>query len=250
MSGAARPQVQVLADPEALSHSAANLVSAIIEAAAAKGTVSVALSGGSTPRRLYTLLGEAPWRERIEWKRVHLFWADERCVPPDHNESNYRLVAETFLSRVDLPEDHIHRIRGEEEPELAARVYEEELRRFSRPEALPVFDLILLGAGEDGHTASLFPGSPALREKKRFAVPVYCEAPKHSRITLTLPVLNRAAHVLFLASGRAKAAVVHEIVEDGNPKQYPAGLVQPVSGAVTWMIDREAAGLLDEQLAK
>ncbi len=250
MSGTARPQVRILADPEALSRSAADLVVATIQAAAAaKGAVSVALSGGSTPRRLYTLLGEAPWRERIEWKRVHLFWADERCVPPDHSESNYRLVAETLLTRVELPEAHIHRIRGEKEPELAAQEYEEEILAFFRPAALPAFDLILLGAGEDGHTASLFPGSPVLREKKRIAVPAYREAPKHSRVTLTLPVLNHAAHILFLVSGRAKAAVVHEILEDGNPKQYPAGLVQPVSGRVTWMIDREAAGLLDERLA-
>ncbi len=250
MSGTARPQVLVLADPEALSRSAADLVSAAIEAAAAaKSTVRLVVSGGSTPRRLYTLLGEPPWRERIEWKKVHLFWADERCVPPDHNESNYRLVAGTLLSRVDLPEDRIHRIRGEKDPEPAAQAYEEEILAFFRPAALPVFDLILLGAGEDGHTASLFPGSPVLREKKRLAVPVYREAPKHNRVTLTLPVLNHAAHILFLASGRSKAAVVHEIVEDGNPKQYPAGLVQPSSG-VTWMIDREAAGLLDERLDK
>ncbi len=251
MSGAGHPQIRVFSDYEALSLAAADLVSAIITAAAAaKGRVAVVLSGGSTPRRLFTLLGEAPRRERTDWKRVHLFWADERCVPADHSESNYRLAAETLLRRVDLPEDHVHRIRGEEAPELAAREYEEEIRRFFGPEVLPAFDLVLLGAGEDGHTASLFPDSPALREKKRLAVPVYHEAPKRSRVTLTLPVLDHAAHILFLASGRSKAGVVHEIVEDGNPKRYPAGLVKPVNGAVTWMIDREAAGLLDEQLVR
>ncbi len=247
---AVHPQIRVHADLEELSRSAAELVSAIVEAAAAaKGVVSVVLSGGSTPRRLYTLLGEAPLRTRIDWKRVHLFWGDERCVPADHNESNYRLAAETLLSRVDLPKGHIHRIRGEESPEHAAGEYEEDIRRFFHPSPLPAFDLVLLGVGEDGHTASLFPGSAALRERNRLVVPVLHQAPKHSRVTLTLQSLNHAAHVLFLASGRSKAAVVHEIVEDGNPKQYPAGLVQPVSGAVTWMVDREAAGLLDDELA-
>jgi 6-phosphogluconolactonase len=251
VSGARGPQIRVFSDYEALSLAAADLVSAVITAAAAaKGRVAVALSGGRTPRRCYTLLGETPRRERTDWKRVHLFWADERCVPADHSDSNYRLVAETLLCRVDLPEDHVHRIRGEADPELAAREYEEEIGRFFGPAAFPAFDLVLLGAGEDGHTASLFPGSTALREKKRLAVPAFREAPKQSRVTLTLPALNHAAHILFLASGRSKAGVVHEVVEDGNPKQYPAGLVQPVDGAVTWLIDREAAGLLDEQIVR
>jgi 6-phosphogluconolactonase len=243
------PQVRVLRDLEAVSLAAAGLVSSIAEGAiAGKGRFAVALSGGATPRRLYSILGAAPFRERIGWEKVHLFWADERCVPVDHNESNYRLVAGTLLRRVDLPKDQVHRIRGEEEPERAAREYEEDIRLFFGPAAAPVFDLVLLGAGEDGHTASLLPGSPAVREKKRLVVPVYREPPKHSRITLTLPALNQASHILFLASGHAKAAVVHEILEDGNPKQYPAGLVRPVNGTITWMIDREAAALLADQL--
>ncbi len=251
MSGGLGPQIRVFSDHEALSHAAADLVSAVITtAAAAKDRVAVALSGGSTPRRCYTLLGETPWRERTDWKRVHLFWADERCVPADHRDSNYRLLAETLLCRLDLPEAHIHRIRGEADPELAAREYEEEIGRFFGPVSFPAFDLVLLGAGEDGHTASLFPASTALREKKRLAVPVFREAPKQNRVTLTLPALNHATHILFLASGRAKAGVVHEVVEDGNPKQYPAGLVQPAGGSVTWLIDREAAGLLDEQFVR
>jgi 6-phosphogluconolactonase len=244
------PQIRVFRDLEALSLAAAELVSLIAEGSVErKGRFSVALSGGTTPRRLYSLLGAAPFRERIIWKKVHLFWADERCVPAHHTESNYRLVADTLLRRVDVPKGQVHRIRGEAEPERAAREYEEDIRRFFGPEPVPVFDLVLLGAGEDGHTASLLPGSPALRETKRLVVPVHREPPSPSRVTLTLPVLNHASHVLFLASGHAKAAVVHEIVEDGNPKQYPAGLVRPVNGTVTWMIDREAAGLLADQLA-
>jgi 6-phosphogluconolactonase len=251
VTGGTHPQIRVLRDLEALSLAAAELVSSIAQGSiAGKGGFTVALSGGNTPRRLYSLLGAAPFRERIAWKKVHLFWADERCVPADHTESNYRLVADTLLRRVDVPKDQVHRIRGEDEPERAAREYEEDIRRFFGPATAPVFDLVLLGAGEDGHTASLLPGSPALREKHRLAVPVYREPPKHSRITLTLPALNHASHILFLASGHAKAAVVHEIVEDGNPKQYPAGLVQPVNGTVTWMIDQEAAGLLADQFVR
>ena len=250
VTGRTHPQIRVLRNREALSLAAAELVSSIAEESiAGKGRFSVALSGGTTPRRLYSLLGASPFRERIDWEKVHLFWADERCVPADHSESNYRLVVDTLLRRVDVPKDHVHRIRGEAEPERAAREYEEDIRRFFAPEPAPVFDLVLLGAGEDGHTASLLPGSPALREKKRLVVPVHREPPKPSRVTLTLPALNHASHILFLAAGHAKAAIVHEIVEDGNPKEYPAGLVQPVDGTVTWMIDREAAGLLDDQLA-
>jgi 6-phosphogluconolactonase len=192
---------------------------------------------------LYTLLGAAPYREAVPWPRVHLFWADERCVPQDHPESNYKLVYDACLSKVSLPSENIHRIRGEEEPAKAARVYEGDLRRFFGG-GVPVFDLLLLGAGEDGHTASLFPGSPSLHETTRVALPVYLERPKRDRVTLTLPVLNRAAHVLFLASGRAKAEVVSEILEGGNVQRYPAGLVQPVKGDVIWLIDREAAGKL------
>ncbi len=170
-------------------------------------------------------------------------------MPADHGESNFKLAADAFLPHVALQKEHIHRIRGEEEPERAAREYEKDIRSFFGPEPYPVFDLIILGLGEDGHTASLFPGSPALREKTRLAVPVYPPSSRGlGRITLTLPVLNHALQVLFLVSGRAKAAVVHEIVEDKNPRQRPAGLVQPVSGAVTWMIDRDAAGLLTDQL--
>ncbi len=243
------PQVRVFHDLEALSRGAADLfTSSAKSAAASQGRFAVALSGGSTPRRFYSLLGSVPYRNTIDWTKVHVFWADERCVPADHIESNFKLAADAFLSRVDLPKEHIHRIRGEENPERAAQEYEKDLRSFFGPEPYPAFDLIVLGIGEDGHTASLFPNAPALREKKRLAVPVYPASRKLNRITLTLPALNYALQVLFLASGRAKATVVHEIMEDKNPRQCPAGLVQPVRGVVTWMIDRDAAGLLTGQL--
>jgi 6-phosphogluconolactonase len=244
---AGNTEVRVFAGIEELSRAAAEQVVSISRSAKASDRLALALSGGSTPGRLYSLLGAPPYRDAVVWSSLHLFWADERCVPPDHPESNFKLVRDALLSKVSLPEENIHRIKGEAEPERAAREYEEGLRAFFGPVPFPVFDLILLGAGEDGHTASLFPGAAALRERTRFAAAIVFEPPKMSRVSLTLPVLNHASQVLFLAAGRAKSGVVHEILEDGNPKQFPAGMVQPARGRVTWMIDREAASLLAER---
>ncbi len=241
--------VRIFPDLEELSQAAARyLVSHSRKATAARGKFTVALSGGSSPKRLYSLLATGPYVAQINWSGAHFFWADERCVPPDHEESNFRLAHDAFLAKVLLPKENTHRIAGEEDPERAASEYEQHLRTFfDDARSFPLFDLILLGVGEDGHTASLFPGAATLRERVRIAVPVYSDAPKPNRVTLTLPVLNHASHILFLVSGRGKAKVLHEIFEDGNPKQYPAGMVRPVNGTVTWMIDRDAASLLSER---
>lgn len=239
-------RVRVFQDLEVLSRAAAELFTTRAKrCVAAEGRFAVALSGGATPRGLYALLGSTPFRENIEWKHTHVFWADERCIPGDHPESNFKLAVDAFLSSIAIPKENIHRIKGEKGPLRAAQDYEEELRLFFGP-AFPVFDLIILGAGEDGHTASLFPGSASLHERARLVLPVHLEPPKIDRVTLTLPVLNHAAEVLFLASGRAKAEVVHAILENGNPMRHPAGLVHPVRGSITWFIDRQAAGLLTE----
>lgn len=244
-----RLQVRVFQDLEELSRVAAELFFALSKKSiASRGRFVVALSGGSTPHRLYSLLGSPWYRNNTDWSRVYLFWTDERCVPKYHPESNYKLAHDAFLSRVPLPAQNIHRIRGEDEPRKAAEAYEDELQNFFSGVGAIVFDLIILGVGEDGHTASLFPGSPALDERMRPAVPVYLEEPMINRVTLTLPILNHAAQVLFLASGRAKAGAVHEIVEDGNPKHYPAGLVQPLQSSAMWLIDREASSALVKPL--
>ncbi len=237
--------VRVLPDIESLSRAAAGfIVSYIQRTISARVRFSMVLSGGSTPKRLYELFASSPYRDAVDWTKVHLFWADERCVPPDDPESNYTLAFDAFLNSVAPPSQNIHRIHGEEEPTAAAGLYEEDIRAFFGAGRTPVFDLVLLGAGEDGHTASLFPNSPAVLERTRLAVPVDLDPPNLNRVTLTLPVLNNASHVLFLAAGRRKAGVVHEIMEDGNPKRYPAGLVKPGDGELTWMLDREAAGAL------
>jgi len=210
------------------------------EAVARRKVFRAALSGGSTPLRLYALLASEPYRSRVDWERADLFFGDERCVPPEHRDSNFKSIDEALLSRVPA---RAHRIRGEMPPREAALLYEEEIRRaFGLREGIPQFDLVLLGVGADGHTASLFPGSDALKEAGRLAVAVYAERLDSWRVTLTLPVINSARKVLFLASGKDKARVVRAVLE--GAKGYPASMVAPLGGSVIWVIDREAASLL------
>lgn len=236
-------QVKVFPDLEAISYEAAAIfATASTDCIASKGSFAVALSGGFTPIIFYKLLGSERYIKNIDWRCVHIFWADERCVPKEREDSNFRVAFETFISKVPLPTQNTHRIKSEKKPEDAAMEYEDEIRGFFGKMALPVFDLVILGVGEDGHIASLFPDSRALKETTRLAVPVYTD--KGNRVTLTLPVLNNAAQILFLASGSSKAEVLHEILEGGNGKGYPAGLMAPVSGNVMWLIDTKAAGKL------
>ncbi|HZV47884.1 MAG TPA: 6-phosphogluconolactonase [Thermodesulfovibrionales bacterium] len=208
----------------------------------------VALSGGTTPKRLYTLLGSDIFRNAIDWNRIHFFWVDERSVPKEDEESNYKLAYDTFLSKVPVRTPNIHRIKVEEGPEKAASEYERDMRAFFGTSGFPVFDLIILGIGEDGHTASLFPGSESLKEKARLAVPVYMQKTKSNRITLTLPVLNNADQIIFLVAGKSKSHIVRSVlVGDKERKQYPAGLINPDNDKIQWLIDQEAAGNLTEK---
>jgi 6-phosphogluconolactonase len=208
----------------------------------ANGRFAVALSGGSTPKALYSLLasGSVP---SIPWEKIYFFWGDERPVPPDHPDSNYRMTYEAMLSRVPVPKENVFRIRGEEkDPELAAAAYEQGLRKFFvlKPREFPRFDLVLLGLGPDGHIASLFPGSTALNEKNRLVVANWVEKFKTWRITLTLPVLNHAACVMLLVSGSDKASIVKQVFE--NPDAHlPAQQVRPMDGELLWLMDQTAA---------
>jgi 6-phosphogluconolactonase len=244
---AMKAEIVVFPDADALAHEAAQRFVALVrEAAASRGRFSVALSGGSTPGTLYRLLAEEPYRGQIPWAEVHLFWGDERCVPPDDPGSNYRLAEETLIARVPIPPGNVHRVRGELDPEEAARVYARELRDFFCGPR-PRFDLVLLGLGEDGHTASLFPGSPVLDETARLAAAEeahYQDRPAH-RVTLTLPVLNAARHVLFLITGGAKAGIVQTVLE-GEPGRLPAQRIRPIAGQLTWLLDAAAASQLKE----
>lgn len=236
--------IQILSDLDAISNEAVKIfVNLSKECIASKGRFVAALSGGSTPKKLYELLASDKYRRNVDWNNIHFFWVDERCVPKENEESNFRLAFENLLSKVPVSAGNIHRIKGEDGPEKRAKDYEDEIRRFFGTLDAPVFDLIILGMGEDGHTASLFPGSTPLGEKVRFAVPVYGE--KMNRITLTLPVLNNARRILFLVSGQSKADVLKDILENMEKrKKYPAGLISPAHGDITWLVDRDAAGRL------
>jgi 6-phosphogluconolactonase len=207
-----------------------------------------ALSGGLTPRELYQLLAEPGFARQIPWDATHLFQVDERAVPPGDPESNFGMIREAMLARAPLPSEHFHRMAAESQDlEEAARRYSQEIAEVMRPgpREWPRFDLILLGLGPDGHTASLFPGSAALEERERWVVPNYVEKLKAWRLTLTLPVINSAAEVIFLLSGPDKAEIVRRVLHPASPADsFPAQRVQPASGQLRWYLDQSAARLL------
>jgi 6-phosphogluconolactonase len=243
-------EVEFFPDKRELVRAEAERVVTLAEdAIRARGRCLVALSGGSTPRPLYELLAAPHIATQIDWSRVHLFWGDERCVPPDHADSNYRMTREALIDHVPLPHDNVHRIRGEDPPEEGAMAYERLLREFFGPADPPprTFDLVLLGMGRDGHTASIFPGTPATTEAQRWAMAVHVEAPRDMwRVTLTTVVLNAAADVTFLVAGAEKASRLREVLEPGlrHDPPLPAQLVKPVRGALHWMVDVAAGAEL------
>ncbi|HEY2972503.1 MAG TPA: 6-phosphogluconolactonase [Pyrinomonadaceae bacterium] len=206
---------------------------------------SVALAGGNTPRRVYELLATERFEHRVEWPQVDLFFGDERCVPPDHPDSNYAMAYETLISKVAIPAKNVHRIIGEGKPGESATLYENQLRTFFAGASWPRFDLVLLGMGEDGHTASLFPGSDALSEKSKWVVPAKPPGSKHDRITLTVPVFNHAARVVFLVTGAGKAERLAQVLRpQPGSDPLPAQVIQPVAGSLEWLVDSAAASLL------
>ncbi|MBI5191246.1 MAG: 6-phosphogluconolactonase [Nitrospirae bacterium] len=235
-------RIHVLPDLEAASHQAAlTFVELARERIGKSGRFTVALSGGTTPMRLYALLASEEYARLVDWESVLFYWADERCVPPESQDSNFGNAYRAMLSKLPVPHAGIHWIFGEAVPDEAARLYDDELRQGFG--GMPVFDLVLLGMGEDGHTASLFPGSDALAETERYAVSVDREP---GRVTLTLPVINAARNVVFLVSGAGKADVVARILGGGPDRQaYPAGLVQPADGRLVWLLDTGAASKIE-----
>jgi 6-phosphogluconolactonase len=236
-----QPEIRILKSPEELFEAAAAEFTAQASAAIrARGRFTIALSGGSTPKRLYALLATKP---NIPWDKIYFFWGDERHVPPDHPESNYRMVHEALLSKVPVPSENIFRIHTEEKDAAAAALqYEQTLKDFFHlsPGEFPRFDLILLGIGPDGHTASLFPGSPALNEHQRLVVANPVEKFHTDRLTFTFPVLNAAATVIFLASGPDKASMLHEVLEN-HDANLPSQQVRPINGRLLWLVDSAAA---------
>ncbi len=248
------PSVRVLADRAAVQRAAAEEFAAGTEAAVrARGLAFVALSGGSTPRALHALLVDPaePFRARVPWARLHLFWGDERPVPPDHPDSNYGMARDTLLRHVPVPPAQVHRIAGEDpDPTRAAERYTREIREVfdahGRLEAgWPRFDLVLLGMGADGHTASLFPGTDAIHETARLVVAAWVAAVGTHRITLTAPVLNGADRVVFLVTGSDKAEALAAVLEGPRrPDVYPSQAIAPRAGALVWLVDHAAAARL------
>jgi 6-phosphogluconolactonase len=238
------PKIKIVPDAVTLAHEAAQEFHRLTEAAVqARGRFSVALSGGNTPRSVYSLL--ASEHKQLPWDRVHIFFGDERHVPPDHPDSNFRMASESLLSKVPIPAKNIHRIHAELDAEAAAAEYDQQLVNFFHlgNQDWPRFDLIFLGIGEDGHTASLFPGSQALTATLRRVTANWVEKFQTFRITLTLPVLNHAAEVAFLVSGAGKAQILKEVLRPGT-KKYPAQYVQPENGRLLWLVDQDAGSML------
>lgn len=231
--------------PELMRAAAEEVVRGAAQAVRDRGCFAWALSGGSTPRDLYRLLSGPLYRDRLPWSDIHVFWGDERHVPPEDPDSNFRMAREAMLDAVPLPAANIHRIHAEEpDAEVAAKAYETELREFfhSAPGEWPRFDLILLGLGKDAHTASLFPSGEAVHERERMVVAPWVEAQNTFRITLTPPVLNGARLVVFLTAGDDKAEPLRAVLEGArDPSRYPAQIVE---GNRLWLVDRAAARLL------
>jgi 6-phosphogluconolactonase len=248
------PEIRIVKDSEELTRAAAGeLVRCAKESVGRQGRFTVALAGGNTPISLYELLATQPtFRTLLPWGKSHFFWGDERHVPPDHAENHFRKAQAAMFSRVDVPPENIHRVPAENpDAAAAAAEYEAELRRFFglKPGKLPRFDLALLGMGPDGHIAALFPGSDALAVSDRLAVATRDAQHGTEWITLTLPVLNNASTVVFLASGTQKAETLREVLRrverpPKNAVRIPAELVRPVNGRLLWIVDQEAAGLL------
>ncbi len=231
--------------PEAVAKAAAEVFAKYAaDAVTARGVARIAISGGSTPKRMFALLAAEPFLSQVAWDKLELYWVDERCVGPEDAESNYRMTKEQLLSKVPLPAEKVFRMEGELDPEEAANRYEATLRNNFKLEGAqgPQFDLVLLGMGDDGHTASLFPHTAAIDELGRLVVANHVPQKDTWRVTLTWPVINHAYHVVFLIEGAAKAERLHEVLlGDYDPERLPSQLIRPESGKLGLLLDAEAA---------
>jgi 6-phosphogluconolactonase len=242
-----KEKIQVFADGEAISLAAAKTVVELAnQAIKARGAFHLALSGGSTPKRLYQHLASKAFSDQVDWSQVHIYFGDERSVAPDHADSNYRMACEAMLKSLPIPSTQVHRMRGESEDLVqAAQQYGEVLmQHLPKQDGWPVFDLVLLGMGDDGHTASLFPGTTALDEQRRPVTEVYVPQLSTWRITLTYPVINHARQVLLLVAGASKTDRLYEVLIEAPAGTYPVMLVKPKQGELDWYLDEAAAAKL------
>lgn len=241
--------IAVFPDTDTLSHEAAlYIVRVAQESIVTHGRFTVALSGGNTPKKLYSLLGEEPYRSQIDWNLVEIFWSDERCVPPDSPDSNFWLAQQVLLGKIPISSKQIHRMPADmEDRDAASLLYTRDMQQTFGTDGVPAFDLMQLGMGPEGHTASLFPHQASLHEQQRLVMPVSVPKPPPPRLTFTPRILNAATHVLFLVTGTDKADAVQAVLEgEYQPDEYPAQIVQPVKGEVTWMLDQAAASKLQK----
>ena len=238
--------IKIFPTPQALAESLAfDLIGQIKDHNRSGSPFTMALSGGTTPRLLFSVLGDQ-FASSADWRKVHFFWVDERCVPPENPESNFGMTNEVFLSKIKIPKENIHRIRGEDSPDKEVERYSKEINDFTiQRDGLPFFNVMLLGLGEDGHTASVFPGN-----EKLFITNTICSEAVHpstgqKRITITGKVINNAANIIFLVTGKNKAEIVNNIIAQGdNKKQFPASYVKPAEGRIIWYLDEEAGSFI------
>ena len=243
-------EIKIFPQPDKLAEAVAvELKKASKQANDAGRLFNLVLAGGSTPRAVYQVLARPEFKKSISWKCVHFFWGDERCMPPDHADSNYRMARETLLEPLPIPEENIHRIRGENDPEAEAARYAGEIQsNLQQPSGeIPRFDWILLGLGTDGHTASLFPGVESIEDRSGLCAVSIQPQSGQKRITLTSRILNQAKRVSFIVTGEGKAQVVAEILNElPDSQNYPAAQVHPEQGTLEWFLDSEAAEKLEE----
>ena len=244
-----KPEIRIVKDPTQLARVAADEFKRLAkDTVENKGIFNVALSGGSTPKAMFDLLSSDPWRATIPWSKTHFFWGDERHVPPDDEDSNYRMTKEHLFSKIPIPPENIHRIEAESSnAESAAAKYERELKQhFNLSETeIPRFDLVFLGMGDDGHTASLFPGTDVVHESKYLVAAPWVEKFDSRRITFTPRVINNSDRIIFLVKGEEKADALVEVIEgEKNPDLYPAQIINPNHGSVLWLCDRASCSKL------
>jgi 6-phosphogluconolactonase len=236
------PIIEVFPNPEALTQAAAERITdLLLQTLQEKQRATLVLTGGKTPKPVYGLLATAPYSTRIDWKRVHFFWGDERCVPPESPESNFGMAREALISKIDPPPANVHRMRGELDAQKAADLYEQEILGIFPGTGIPSFDLVLLGMGADGHTASLFPGTQW--DEKKFVIANRIPQSGAKRVSMTPLILNAAAKTVFLVAGRNKATALACVLED-SACDYPAARIRASQGRLVWMVDSSAASLL------
>jgi 6-phosphogluconolactonase len=243
--------IKIFPTPQALAESLAlwlvNQIEEIEEADKRISPFTIALSGGSTPKLIFSVLGDK-FASSVSWSNVHFFWVDERCVPPDDPESNFGMTNKTLLSKIDIPEGNIHRIRGEDDPDKEAGRYTAEIDKFTiKRNGLPCFNIMLLGLGEDGHTASIFPGNEKLFQTDEICTSAVHQPTGQKRITITGKVINNAANIIFIVTGKNKAGIVNNIAgQRDNKKQFPASFVKPSDGRIFWYLDEPAGSVIGD----